>query len=124
MECRGQAQTTLLQITKAIGDEWCRSNALEALAPHLGPAQRAEALQAAKAIGDERSRSKTLAALAFHLDPAQRAAVVAEALQAAHAIDKEEDRSRTLAALGAASRPRPARGRARRGPAGGQGDLQ
>ena len=60
-----------LEAARAIEDEWHRSPALAALAPHLGPTERdralGEALEAARAIGNEGSRSQALAALAPQL---------------------------------------------------------
>ena len=85
---------------RQIQDEPSRSQALAALAPHLGPTERdralREALEAARAIGDEGSRSEALAA------PAPRLVELghpAEALEAARAIGDERARSEALAAL-------------------------
>jgi hypothetical protein len=80
-----------------------RTRALAALAPHLGPTERdqalREALAAARAIGAEGARSEALAALAPHLGPTERDQALREALAAARAIGAVWDRSRALAAL-------------------------
>ena len=63
-----------LAYARQIQEPELRTRALAALAPHLGPTERdqalREALEAARAIGDEGSRSQALAALAPHLDRA------------------------------------------------------
>ena len=77
------------------------STVLAALAPHLAPEQRDEALRgalaAAKAISHEKLRGQALAALAAHLAPEQ----VGEALAAAKAIGDGNARGQALAALAA-----------------------
>ena len=84
-----------LEAARAIGDEWYRSQALAALAPHLTEPLLREALEAARAIGDE-GRSQALAALAPHLAELGHLGRGA----GGGAGDRNEwDRSRALAAL-------------------------
>ena len=82
-----------LEVARVIGNWGARSEALAALAPHLGPTERdralREALEAARAIGKRRSRSEALAALAPHLAELGHPA---EALEAARAIGDERSR--------------------------------
>ena len=72
---------------------------LAALAPHLTPPERdqalRQALEAARAIGSEGSRAGALAALAPHLTPP----LLGQALEAARAIGDAGSRARALAAL-------------------------
>nr|MBC7245282.1 ATP-binding protein [Chloroflexota bacterium] len=88
-----------LTYARQIPAEGARAEALAALAPHLEPDLRAqalaEALQAARGIWDEGARAGALAALAPHLEPA----LLAEALQAARGIWDEYSRAEALAAL-------------------------
>jgi hypothetical protein len=80
-----------------------RSAAFVALAVHLPPEEKAdalrEALAAAKAILFETDRAKALAALITHFPPEHRDAALREAIHAAMAIDEEFDRSGVLVAL-------------------------
>ena len=72
---------------------------MAALAPHLTPPERdqalSQALEAARAIGDEGSRAEALAALAPHLTPP----LLGPALEAARAIGAVGSRAEALAAL-------------------------
>ncbi len=76
-----------LAYARQIQEPELRTRALAALAPHLGPTERdqalREALEAARAIEAEGHRSEALAALAPHLT----APLLGEALEAARAIE-------------------------------------
>ena len=76
-----------------IGDAGSRAEALAALAPHLTPPERDQALEAARAIGDAGSRARALAALATHLTPPERDQALRQALEAARAIGSERSRA-------------------------------
>ena len=88
-----------LAAARTIDNEYRRSEALAALAPHLPTHLFAEALAAARTIDNENWRSRALAVLAPHLPAEQQPAVYAEALAAARTIDNEDWRSEALAAL-------------------------
>ncbi len=86
-----------LAAAQAVGDEYVRVLALNAMAPRLPPEQRrrvlSEALEAAQAIGDESSRARALS------DLAPRRRVLSEALEAAQAIGAESSRAYALSDL-------------------------
>ena len=87
-----------LAAATTISNEYIRSQALTALAPHLPPGLLNQALAGTATCSDYR-RAEMLAALAPHLPPHQQADALAQALDAAIAVTYEEYRGEALALI-------------------------